>query len=68
MTEIAARTDYAGPEKPLLQEVVDNSTLSQYEIKDLKEIQCAILNNNSNGQYTSYNYPFLVKTNHRHQA
>lgn len=38
LSELSRHEEYAGPGKPLLQEVVDKSTLAQYEIKDFKEI------------------------------
>ena len=39
-----------------------------HEVNDMKEVQCVIVRNNYLCQYTTYNYPFLSLTNHRHQS
>jgi hypothetical protein len=39
-----------------------------FEVTDMKEVQCVIIVNNTQQQYTTYNYPHLTKTNHRHQS
>lgn len=39
-----------------------------YEVVDMQEIQCALVNNNELNQYTQFNWPLTAKTNHRYQA
>jgi len=39
-----------------------------HEINEMKEVQCVIVRENYWRQYSTYNYPFLSQTNHRHAS
>ena len=57
---------YAGANKPTVQEVVNRCTFQMYQENDMREVQMILVRNNSNDQYTSYNYPLLPKVTHLH--